>query len=117
MPKASKGLVMFPLSPNAKIFLYAPPTNMRKSFEGLCHLIEETFSEKPTSEAFFIFINRRKDSMKVLYWDEDGLAIWYKRLEKGTFPRNKKTVLSRRDFVMLLEGIIPKRLNRRYSKN
>lgn len=88
---------------------------MRKSFEGLCLIVEKTFSVGLTTEAFFIFINRKKDSMKVLYWDQDGLAIWYKRLEKGTFARDKKTVLNRREFVMLLEGIIPKKLNRRYS--
>jgi len=106
---------MFQLSSSAKIFVYSEPTNMRKSFEGLCQIIETTFSVDLTTEAFFIFINRKKDSMKVLYWDQDGLAIWYKRLEKGSFLRNKKTVLNRREFVMLLEGIVPKKLNRRYS--
>ena len=106
---------MFHFSPNAQIFLYSEPTSMRKSFEGLCQLAEKTFSASLTSEAFFIFINRKKDSMKILYWDLDGLAIWYKRLEKGTFLQGKKTELCRREFMMLLEGIIPKKLGRRYS--
>ena len=106
---------MFHLSPNAKIFVYAEPTNMRKSFEGLCKLVEKAFSTSLTTEGFYIFINRKKDSMKVLYWDQDGLAIWYKRLEKGTFIRGEKTELCRREFVMLLEGITPKKLNHRYS--
>jgi len=106
---------MFPLSPNAKIFVYSEPTNMRKSFEGLCLLVENTFSTSPISDSFFVFINRRKDCMKVLYWDIDGLAIWYKRLEKGSFPKGRKTIISRREFVMLLEGITPKKLNHRYS--
>ena len=108
---------MFSFSLNAKIFVYSEPTSMRKSFEGLSQLVEKAFSTSITSEAFFIFINRKKDSMKVIYWDEDGLAIWYKRLEKGSFPKNKKTILSRREFIMLLEGITPKKLNHRYSKN
>jgi len=106
---------MLPLSSSAKIFVYSEPTNMRKSFEGLCRLVENAFSTSPISDSFFVFINRRKDCMKVLYWDADGLAIWYKRLEKGSFPKGEKTIISRREFVMLLEGITPKKLNRRYS--
>jgi transposase len=55
--------------------------------------------------------------MKVLYWDADGLAIWYKRLEKGSFPKRStnKILLDRRDFFMLLEGVIPKRVQKRYK--
>jgi transposase len=55
--------------------------------------------------------------MKVLYWDLDGLAIWSKRLEKGVFPKqeNKGNLLTRKEFLMLLEGIIPKRLQPRFS--
>ena len=88
---------------------------MRKSFEGLSQLVEKAFPADLTSGALFVFINRKKDSMKVLYWDQDGLAIWYKRLEKGSFSQNKKTELNRKEFFMLLEGITPKKINRRYS--
>lgn len=108
---------MFYVSPNAKILVYSEPTNMKKSFEGLFKLVEQSFSAKVTSEAFFIFINRKRDSIKILYWDQDGLAIWFKRLEKGNFLRGEKTELCRREFIMLLEGITPKKLNRRYSLN
>jgi transposase len=108
---------MFHFSSNAKIFVYSDPTNMRKSFEGLSQIVEEKFSKNICEDAFYVFINRKKDCMKVLYWDQDGLAIWYKRLEKGNFLQNPKTELCRREFIMLLEGITPKKLNRRYSLN
>jgi transposase len=54
--------------------------------------------------------------MKVLYWDGDGLAIWYKRLEKGSFLNNKSNAISmdRREFLMLLEGVTPQRLQKRF---
>ena len=77
MSSGNQEPVMFPLSPSAKIFVYSEATNMRKSFEGLCRLVEKAFSTSPISDSFFIFINRRRDSMKILYWDLDGLAIWY----------------------------------------
>jgi transposase len=90
---------------------------MRKSFEGLSAAVEETFPGELLSGAFFIFLNRRRDHMKVLYWDADGFAIWSKRLEKGTFSRkeNGESSISRREFLMLLEGITPKRLRMRYT--
>jgi transposase len=55
--------------------------------------------------------------LKLLYWDEDGLALWYKRLEKGTFKISKdgKVQLSRREFSMLLEGVEPRRMSQRFS--
>jgi transposase len=85
---------------------------MRKSFEGLSALVEELFPGELLSGSFFIFLNRRRDHMKVLYWDQDGLVIWFKRLEKGTFSWKwgEAASLDRRSFLMLLEGITPKRL-------
>lgn len=90
---------------------------MRKSFEGLSAAIEQEFSVSITSGAFFVFLNRRKNRMKILYWDGDGLAIWYKRLEKGRFSTKtaEKPCMNRREFFLLLEGITPKRLNLRYN--
>jgi transposase len=90
--------------------------NMRKSFEGLSTAVEHMFPAELLSGAFFIFLSRRKDHMKVLYWDGDGFVIFYKRLEKGSFAaKNETTSLLRRDFIMLMEGITPKRLQRRFS--
>lgn len=108
---------MFNISGNTRIFLHKEPVDMRKSFEGLGFLVETIFHEEVASGAFFVFLNRRKDSMKILYWDVDGLAIWYKRLEKGRFLlcKGEGFLINRRDFFMLLEGITPKILQQRYS--
>lgn len=107
---------MLTIAGNARIFICHHPINMRKSFEGLSAIVEEMFPEEIFSGAFFVFLNRRKNLMKVLFWDRDGLVIWFKRLEKGTFfwKWNGKNSLDRRSFLMLLEGVVPKRLQARY---
>ena len=97
-----------------RIFLYQCNVDMRKSFEGLSVITEENFPNQLLSGALFIFLNKRRDRMKVLYWDQDGLAIWYKLLEKGTFLSQKQGCISRKEFLMLLEGITPKRLQKRW---
>lgn len=108
---------MLVLSADAKVFVYSSPMDLRKGFEGLGSIVEQEFNEEVTSGAYFAFLNRRKDRMKVLYWDGDGLVVWYKRLERGTFSgkSSKNLPLSRREFFMLLEGIVPKRFNVRYN--
>jgi transposase len=90
---------------------------MHKSFEGLSAIVEELFPGELLSGGFFIFLNRRKDQIKVLSWDNDGLVIWFKRLEKGSFAWkwSEASSLDRRTFLMLLEGITPKRLQVRYN--
>jgi transposase len=106
---------MLSFSGKSKIFLHQGFVDMRKGFEGLSALVEKTFEEEISSGAYFAFLNRKKDRLKVLYWDEDGLALWYKRLEKGFFPQKKGiTLLNRKDFLMLLEGVTPQKINRRY---
>lgn len=109
---------MLTISGNAQIFICHYPLNMRKSFEGLSAVVEKLFPGELLTGAFFIFLNRRRDHMKVLVWDKDGFVIWYKRLEKGTFSWHWNNVknLDRRTFLMLLEGIVPKRLERRYVR-
>jgi len=102
---------------NARLFLCQQPMSMRKSFEGLSKEVEQLFPGELLSGAFFIFLNRYRDHMKVLFWDGDGFVIWYKRLEKGTFSCKwgSEASLDRRAFLMLLEGITPKRLQSRFS--
>lgn len=100
---------------NARLFLCQKPMSMRKSFEGLGREVELLFPGELLSGALFIFLNRRRDHMKVLFWDRDGFIIWFKRLEKGTFSWKWGDVsqLDRRAFLMLLEGVTPKRLQPR----
>jgi transposase len=73
------------LSSAVRIFLCTRPTDMRKSFDGLTGLVQECFRQDPLTGHLFLFVNRRRDRIKILYFDRDGLAIWYKRLEAGSF--------------------------------
>lgn len=89
---------------------------MNKSFEGLSAVVEQLFPNELFSGALFVFLSRDRSRMKVLLWDRDGFAIWYKRLEKGSFTRNiEQQALDRREFLMLLEGIEPKKVRARFS--
>jgi len=76
---------MITLPPSVKIHVCLASTDMRKGFDGLCGLAEHVLEQDPLSGHLFVFRNRARDRLKVLYWDNDGLAIWYKRLERGTF--------------------------------
>ena len=108
---------MLTIPGNARLFLCQSPINMRKSFEGLSAAVEKLFPGELLSGAFFIFLNRHRDHMKVLFWDKDGFVIWYKRLERGNFTCKwgDSKSFDRREFLMLLEGIVPKRLQQRFS--
>lgn len=108
---------MLSIPSNARLFLYQQPVKMHRSFEGLSAFIEQTFPGQLLSGSYFIFLNRLGDHMKVLYWDGDGLVIWYKRLEKGNFAgKNYRTAsINRREFFMLLEGVTPHKIQARYS--
>ena len=76
-------MIMLPSA--VRIFLCTRSTDMRKSFDGLSGLVQECFGQDPLTGHLFLFINRRRDRIKILYFDRDGLAIWYKRLEAGSF--------------------------------
>lgn len=95
----------------AKIFLCKDPVSMRKSFEGLGAIIEQLFPGELLSGSLFVFLNRQRNCIKALFWDRDGFAIWYKRLEKGSFGRSVQNhSLDRREFLMLLEGLAPQKV-------
>jgi transposase len=79
---------MFPQLPAAvRIFLCTRPTDMRKGFDGLQGMVCEYLGQDPLSGHLFLFLNRRRDRLKILLWEPDGWVIWYKRLEAGTFQQ------------------------------
>lgn len=69
----------------ARVFWCTLPTDMRKSFDTLSGLVQKHLGQDPLSGDLFVFRSRRGDRIKLLWWDTDGLAIWYKRLEEGSF--------------------------------
>lgn len=71
--------------PTVRAFLCAEPTDMRKGFDSLAHLVESSLALDPLTGHLFVFRSRRGDRIKILYWGRDGYAMWYKRLEKGSF--------------------------------
>jgi len=94
---------------------------MRKSFDGLCGLVRQELGENPLSGSLFVFCNRRRNMVKLLYWDRDGFALWFKRLELGQFSLpailNSDYRIDRRELVLLLEGVVPKKVSKRYFIN
>jgi transposase len=104
---------MFPVSPLSRVFLAKDPTDMRRSFRGLIAMTEGVLRQQPLSGHLFVFVNRRRDLLKILYWDGSGFCIWYKRLERGTFqlpdPRLDEgpsgTELTAAQLSLILNGI------------
>jgi transposase len=102
---------MLTLAANLRIYLHTRPTDMRKSFDGLSGLVRSVFGADPTDGNLFLFVNRRGDRIKLLWWDRDGLALFYKRLEAGTFetlPADDGTDVVEIDatqLAMLLGGV------------
>jgi len=66
-----------------RIWLYVPPTDLRKSFDGLSALVRTKLAEDPLSGQLFVFLNRRRTQLKILYFDRSGYCVWAKRLEQG----------------------------------
>lgn len=76
---------MLSLSLPGRAFVCVTATDMRKSFDGLSTVVREHLKQDPLAGDLFVFRNKRGDRLKLPYWDEDGLAVWAKRLEEGTF--------------------------------
>lgn len=103
---------MLSLPPALRIWLCTRPADMRRSFDGLAEMVRQQLKQDPLSGQLFVFRNKRGDRVKLLYWDEDGLAIWYKRLEEGVFrfPASSTdgdagVAIRAADLVMLLDGV------------
>ncbi len=105
---------MFNLSPGTQILVYAKPIDMRKSFDGLFSLVRAHFRQDPFSGALFLFRSKRSNFIKIIWWDQDGFAIFAKKLESGTFRFPsvqfvdgicQPMEIDRSHLMMLLEGI------------
>ena len=102
---------MLSLPPTVRIYLAARPTDLRKSFDSLAALVREGLQGDPLSGDVFVFRNKAADRVKLLVWEEDGYAIWYKRLEAGSyrFPSAPESLprveIRAADLVMLLAGV------------
>ena len=74
---------MLTLPPNVSVLLHRAPVDIRKSFDGLLGIIRSVLHADPLTPTFFLFFNKGRNKLKILYWDNDGFVIWYKRLEKA----------------------------------
>src|SRR6202790_5919757 len=103
--------MMLSLPSSVRIWLASCPTDLRKSFDSLAELVRQQLQGDPLSGQLFVFRNKRGDRIKLLYWDEDGFVIVYKRLEQGTFrwpstaPGQQSVKLRAAELAMLLDGI------------
>lgn len=97
------------------IYVATSPVDMRKSFDGLAAVVKSGFQHNPLDGTFFVFINKSADRLKILYWDNDGYAQWYKRLESGRFRipvalvdgAKPVALVTAAQLAMILEGIEP----------
>ena len=98
---------MIGLPSQGRIYLHRAPVDMRKSFDGLSGLVRGAFEQDPLKGDLFVFLNRRRDLVKALYWDRDGFALWAKRLERGRFtlPSGTTPEVDRAELALLLEGV------------
>ena len=109
---------MLSLPASVKVFLYTEPADMRRGFDGLAAIVEQELKQDPFCGQLYVFFNRRRDRTKILFCDRDGYALFYKRLEQGTFdafrpsrsiPQDDDGVpsvqVSYQDLAMLLDGV------------
>ena len=107
---------MIKLPEDVLIYLAVQPINMRKSFDGIAVIIQETLKHNPLNGHLFVFRNKAADKIKIMWWDRNGFSIYYKRLERGRFkfPRHSQAsvTLTQQELELLLDGIDITRLKR-----
>ncbi len=102
---------MLSIPANVCVYLCTQATDMRKGFDGLHALVLQVFQRDPLDGHLFLFINRRRNRLKILWWDRDGMALFYKRLEAGTYQLPEASddaegvEIDATDLAMLLSGI------------
>jgi transposase len=92
---------MWSFSSQVRIFLARDPVDMRKSFHGLVSLAESVLKKDPLSGHLFVFINRRRDRIKLLYWGGTGFCIWYQQLQRGSYQLPAATTADCQDGIEL----------------
>ena len=114
---------MFALTEQHKYYLYAKDADMRKGFNGLSGLVLNEMGSNPKDGNVYIFINKRKNLMKLLVYMEGGFVLYYKRLEQGTFEIPKSNsgnsrVLNWHTLVLMIRGLslMPKQVRKRYKR-
>jgi transposase len=116
-------VILLTLPPTVQIFFCVLPVDMRRSFDSLAEIVRAALGHDPMSGHLFVFRNKAEDCVKILYWDRDGYAIWYKRLQKGTFSLPAATAsgieIDSATFSMLLNGMDLQKMKRhkRYAKD
>ena len=102
---------MFSLNSSLTYYLYRESADMRKGFDSLSGLVQTELQGNPHSGEVFVFVNKRRDCMKLLRWEPNGFILYHKRLERGTFsmPLKAESISSNEirwpDLVMMIEGI------------
>lgn len=100
---------MLTLSGAQQIYLASGATDLRKSIDGLAALVQEGFGLDPFSSCLFVFCNRERNKLKMLYWDHNGFWLFYRRLERGTFQWPSDTTgpvtITSRELRWLLDGL------------
>ncbi len=110
---------MMHLPASVRVYLCASACDMRKSFDGLHALVTQSMELDAFAGHLFVFANRRRDRIKILYWDRDGFAVWAKRLEEGTYAMpfgesaEKRHEITAAELGALLSGIDLSRAKRR----
>ena len=102
---------MLSIPSNVSVYLCRKATDMRKGFDGLHTMVIQVFERDPLDGHLFLFVNRRRDRLKMLWWDRDGMALFYKRLEAGTYQvpvasdDAEGVEIDATDMAILLNGI------------
>ena len=111
---------MFSMTSAVRIYVYREPVDMRKSFDGLAGLASYAMNAEVFDGGLYVFSNRRRTMVKMLYWDRDGYALWAKRLERGRFrlppAQGRDYEVDRATLTMMLEGIEVLRRSKRYRR-
>jgi len=109
---------MLSLPPSVRFFVATKPMDMRKSFNGLLGATRQVLEEDPLSGHLFVFFNRRRTLVKVLYWDGSGFCLWAKRLERGAFRLpdwhgRDRVEMEAGELALILEGLDLREAKRR----